>query len=103
MAIFDSTKVHYLTYYVHLTSAEEIAEHEAALVMPSGLVRTYNLAPKGEAEARFNAPFRGFDEAAAGAAPFIWTPFSKDDASISFLDLGAGLLLIPIRTGRLPA
>ena len=28
-------------------------------------------------------------------------PFSKDDASISFLDLGAGLLLFPIRTGRL--
>jgi hypothetical protein len=70
----------------------------------------YRVGVWGQAEIGYRfgiiTPLLGFG---GGRGPFdtaalsreLEIPFSKDDASISFLDLGAGLLLFPIRTGRL--
>lgn len=86
MAIFDSNKKRYLTFYIVLDDAAEVAALQAqypngincairepvTAEFPFGISRQ----PNGgvSAEVFYGAPFRGYTDP-AGAAPYIWTPW----------------------------
>jgi hypothetical protein len=71
MAIFDSNKVHYLSFYVHLTDKAKVDSETAFYAAAGGA----NLAPLFAAD-QLQAPFRGYTEPDAESAPFTWTPWS---------------------------
>ncbi len=75
MAIFDSTKKQYLTFYICLTNADAVKQYQAQY--PTGVNRAiYNAGPpEGGASIEFAAPFRGYTQPAADQAPFTWTPW----------------------------
>jgi len=88
MAIFDSTKRQILTYYIHLTDRDLVAQYQERWPDGINFAPTRAAAPSffgstGAAE-YFDAPWRGYTEPAAGEAPFTWTPNGKDDQDRPF-------------------
>ena len=78
MAILSATKKMFLTYYIVLTDAAEVARLQG--LYPDGVNRApYNVGPPaGGAAIEFSAPFKGYVEPKASLAPFIWTPWRFD-------------------------
>jgi hypothetical protein len=70
MAIFDSNKVRYLTYYIVLTDPDAVKALQVA--NPNGLNQAIGDATGGAVLA-YSAPFRGYTDPMTGA-PYIWTP-----------------------------
>lgn len=79
----------YLKFYIVLTDPALVKEYQERTWhtgtiggrLPPGLVNRaiYNAGPpEGGAAIEFGAPFRGYEELAAGAAPYIWTPWSGE-------------------------
>jgi hypothetical protein len=80
MAIFDSNKKMYLTFYVALTDPDLVAQYQAQYPSTAPL----NLAPydpgppAAGAAVQFAAPWRGYQQPAGGSAPFTWSPWSGE-------------------------
>jgi hypothetical protein len=80
MAIFDSNKRMYLTFYVGLTDPDLVAQYQAQYPETAPLnVAPYSPGPPaGGAAVQFAAPWRGYQQPAASQAPFSWTPWSGE-------------------------
>lgn len=83
MAIFDTKKTVFLTYYIVLTDPEKVREYQSRQWVPSpnvppGVVNRaiYNPGPpEGGAAIEFGAPWRGYRQPALSEAPYTWTPW----------------------------
>jgi hypothetical protein len=75
-----ATKVLYLPFYIVLTDPDQVAAIQStpAYLAAGGINRApYDPGPPaGGAAIEFSAPFKGFQQLTADAAPYIWTPFS---------------------------